>query len=121
MWGNLDKPDLCSSHINVQQHDVLSVVLLSPVAPVLVSLPKSLSKTVSPRAIACGKWSKVLRLGICLFQRGQSVLDGELDETWEVADAQFVHQASAIRFDGLYREGEGVRNLCTRFALDDEL
>ena len=56
-----------------------------------------------------------------LFQGGESVLDGELDETGEIADTQLMHQASAISLDSLDGEREGVGDLCARFALDDEL
>ena len=49
----------------------------------------------------CAERSCVLGSGISLFQQGQPVPHGELDETRQAADAQLVHQTTAASLDGL--------------------
>ncbi len=47
--------------------------------------------------------------------------DAELDETGEIADIQFLHQAATVGIHCLGGDAEDLGYLCARFALNDKL
>ena len=56
-----------------------------------------------------------------LFERDQAVLDGELDQAGQVAQAKLLHQPGAVRFHTLGREREQLGDLRAGFALCHQL
>lgn len=49
------------------------------------------------------------------------MLDSELHQAGEIADAKFMHQPAAVCFHGFGGEVEDVGNLGARLALYDQL
>ena len=56
-----------------------------------------------------------------LFQRGQTVADGEAHQVGQVVDAQLLHDVAAIGFDGLGGEVEDGGHLGAGLALHHQL
>jgi hypothetical protein len=56
-----------------------------------------------------GRWCLGRGFGLC--QRGQCVLDGEPDQTRQVADTQLVHQATAVRLHSLEGRGNALEGI----------
>lgn len=64
------------------------------------------------------------RVSFCakrLLQGGKAVLDGKFNQTGQVGDVEFCHEAASVGFDGFGREVEDFGDFGAGFAFDDEL
>ena len=58
---------------------------------------------------------------LVLFQRNQTVLNGQLSEAGKITYTQLAHYTATVSFDSLWGKKQNMSDLCTGFAFCGEL